>query len=96
MEIDKVQIVVKKIVESQISIIGPLAIEQARKVSGLKISDGGNLLIEVTGNDTGKIITQLVDKYQELFGKTSLEVCRDAMKEISDVVPHGELPPILQ
>ena len=90
-----IQTIIKIIVERQRSIIGPLAVEQANKVSGLKVSGGDQVTVEVTG-DPKNLLSQLVGRYEELFGITSVEVCKDAIKEVRPPVSPKDLPPILQ
>lgn len=87
---------VKSIVQHQELVIGPLALEQANKVTGLSVSDGGDIKVAVTGSDTDKILTELVKKYEQLFGRASIEVCRDAIKEVKPPVPVDQLPQILR
>lgn len=87
--------VVKVIIEHQIQIIGPMAIEQANKVPGLKVSDGNNLMIEIKSANSDEVLTQLINKYEELFGKASVEVCKDAIKELKPPIPPEDLPNIL-
>lgn len=91
-----IKTVVKSIVEHQQLVIGPLAVEQANKVAGISISYGANLQVKVTGSDTEKILTELVSQYEQLFGRASVEVCRDAVKEIKPKVDSAVLPQILQ
>ena len=88
--------IVKSIVEHQELVIGPLALEQANKVAGVKVSDGANLSVTITGSDTDKILTELVKKYEQVFGQASVEVCRDAVKEVKPPVPSDQLPQILR
>lgn len=88
--------IVKVIVQQQKGIIGPLAVVQANKVTGLKVDDTGGIKVEVTESDSAKLLNALINRYEELFGKASIEVCRDAVKEIKPVIPTKELPPILQ
>lgn len=87
--------VVKKIIEKQQTIVGPLAIEQANMVQGVEV-DEFTLNISTNGNDSLTILTQLVEKYEELFGKTSIEVCKDAVKELHADISLKDLPAILQ
>lgn len=88
--------VIKSIIEHQRVIIGPLALEQANKVAGITVSDGGNIMVTVKTADNGKTLTELVQKYEALFGRASIEVCRDAVKELSPRVGENELPQILR
>lgn len=91
-----ISVVIKSIVQHQELVIGPLALEQANKVVGLKVSDGGDIKVVITGSDSDKILTELVKKYEQLFGKASIEVCRDAIKEVKPPVPEDQLPQILR
>lgn len=89
-------LIVKSIVSQQHQLIGPLAIDQANKVAGLKVTNGGNLEISVTGQDSRQILSQLVQKYEDLFGLASVEVCKDAIRETQIEVSDKELPAILR
>lgn len=88
--------VVQTIIAKQATIIGPLAFEQAKKVDGLHIDDRGRLDIDLTLMNGQELLTRLVSKFSELFGYTSIEVCKDAVKESSHQVSENDLPPILQ
>ncbi|MBI3282861.1 hypothetical protein HYZ70_02185 [Candidatus Curtissbacteria bacterium] len=96
LEANTLKMVVKSIVEHQFAVVGPLALEQANKVPGLKASDGGNISVEIQNGDTKTMLTQLVKRYEELFGLASVEVCRDAVKEVKPSIPQDELPEILR
>lgn len=85
---------VAKIIEEQERIIGPIALEQARKVSGLSI-DWKKKEIEFIGNKTD-IIEKLVEQYKGLFGQASVEVCKEAVKHIIEEVPPDQIPVLLQ
>ncbi|HSA83688.1 MAG TPA: hypothetical protein VLF20_02265 [Patescibacteria group bacterium] len=83
----------EKIIKEQEVIIGPVALEQARKVSGLEVNDTGT--IKINGN--GKtVLTDLVKQYAKLFGQTSIEVCREAVREVKTKLSKEDLPAILQ
>lgn len=82
-----------KIIHEQELVIGPLAFDQARKVAGLQIDDTGR--VSITGNG-GSIVTSLVGKFKELFGDASVEVCKDAAREVNPQIPTEELPEILR
>lgn len=80
-----------KIIKEQEAVIGPLAWSEASKVSGLKVSDH-TVVIEGDGKQA---LEKLVNQYEGLFGRASVEVCKDAVKSlISDVDPK-ELPEVL-
>lgn len=84
----------QNIIKQQETIIGPVALEQAQKVTGLTI-DKSTKAVVVEGNKT-QVLEQLVEKYRDLFGLASVEVCRDAVKGLLPKVPEGQIPPLLQ
>jgi len=51
-----VKIIIQSIVKHQKLIIGPLALEQANKVSGLKIDNGDHLQVKLTSKNSKVII----------------------------------------
>ena len=85
--------VVKKIIEEQEKIVGPIALEQARKVAGLSVN-WANQEVTFAGNEK-EIVEKLVRQYESLFGRASIEVCKDAARTISDKSPN-DLPDILK
>lgn len=87
--------VAQAIVDHQKAIIGPLALEQAKKVPGIVVSSE-NVEVSTGTEDPTLLIEHLVKKYEELFGKTSIEVCKDAIRELTTPVAPKDLPPILQ
>jgi hypothetical protein len=87
---------INSIIVHQQAIIGPLAIDQARKVQGLSIQNTGTLTIEIKTTDPASLLTHLVEKYRDLFGQTSVEVCKDAIKESGTPISDNDLPEILQ
>jgi len=84
----------QNIIKQQETIIGPVAFEQAQKVTGLKIDQQTKSII-VEGNKT-EVLEQLIEKYRDLFGFASVEVCRDAVKGLLPKVPKEQIPPLLQ
>ncbi len=85
--------IAEKIIKEQETIIGPVALEQARKVPGLTI-DGDVNAINFNG-DKKEIIENLVKKYEELFGRTSIEVCKEAIRSIITPASRDQLPQLL-
>lgn len=83
----------ERIIKEQETIIGPVALEQARKVSGLEVSDAGNIKIHGNGKT---VLTDLVKQYEKLFGQTSIEVCKEAVRSSKADVSKDDLPTILQ
>ena len=82
--------IIKRIIQGQEAIIGPVAIEQAEHTPGLKVN-WDKKEVKVTG-DGNKVIDTLVNQYKELFGKISVEVCREAAEPLVDKLPKGHLP----
>lgn len=82
-----------KIIKEQESIIGPVALEQAEKVPGLKI-DTQKKEIALEG-DEKKILEGLIEKYRDLFGLASVEVCKEAAKGLLPKVPKDQIPQLL-
>lgn len=82
--------IVEKIIVAQQEIIGPVALEQAQKVPGLKVD-----LVKHNVQFEGKqkdILEKLVAQYRNLFGPASVEMCRDAVKVIVSGMKADELP----
>lgn len=86
--------IAQKIIQEQEKIIGPIALEQAKKVEGLSV-DWDKHEVKLAG-DEKSVLENLVKKYQSLFGRASVEVCKEAIGSISDKVPPNNLPDILR
>ena len=86
--------IAEKIIASQETIIGPVAIEQAEQVAGIKL-DWSKHEVTLTG-DESKIIDQLIDVYRELFGQISVEVSKEAVANLVTQLPPGDLPEALK
>lgn len=87
--------IVQRIVEQQETIIGPVAIEQAKRVSNLKIDWDGKHEISFSG-DAPAAIDELVKQYEHLFGKLSVEVCREATATLVAQLPADKQPKMLK
>jgi hypothetical protein len=85
---------VQNIIKEQETIIGPVAMEQASHVSGLKIDPQGNQ-ITLTG-DKKNVLENLVKQYESLFGRTSIEVCKEAIHGSKTQISPDDLPDILK
>ncbi len=83
-----------RIIEEQALIIGPLAWEQAGKVTGLRI-DVAKHEASIEG-DTKEVLERLVAQYEKLFGAASREVCRDAVRPLLSQVPETDIPAVLK
>jgi hypothetical protein len=85
--------IAKRIIQQQETIIGPVAIEQAMHVPHLKV-DWDKKEVNISGNGS-QVIDDLVGKYQELFGKISVEVSKEAAEPLIKDLPEGKLPKTL-
>lgn len=79
-----------KIIAQQESVIGPVAIEQASKVSGIKV-DWAKKQVMISG-DEAAAIDKLVGKYKELFGQISVEVCKEAASKLTAKLGNQPVP----
>lgn len=82
------------IIKEQELIMGPIAWEQAGKVSGLRID-----IVKHEANiegDTKEVLEKLVAQYEKLFGRASREVCRDAVRPLLSQIPQEVIPTVLQ
>jgi hypothetical protein len=86
--------IVQKIIQEQEKIIGPIALEQAKQVEGLSI-DWSTHEVKLIG-DEKSVLENLVKKYQSLFGRASVEVCREAARLITNKISPNNLPDILK
>lgn len=82
-----------KIIKTQEQIIGPLAIEQAQKTPGLELN-WREQKVEFKSSSKS-VIEALVKKYEAIFGRTSLEVCREVYHSLSSQIPKDQLPSLL-
>lgn len=82
-----------KIIQEQEGIIGPIALEQAKKVPGLTL-DWDKHQVEIKG-DEKTTVDQLVEQYKHLFGQASVEVCREATRDLMRTVPQNQRPALL-
>lgn len=94
MEPQQAQSLVARIIKEQEFIIGPVAWEEAGKVSGLHVNVKAHE-VNVEG-DPKEVLEKLVTQYERLFGQASREVCRDAVRPILAQVPDNEIPAILR
>lgn len=84
-----------RIIREQELLIGPLAWDEARKVSGLQIVDQNQGTIKING-DPKQILTNLVNQYSRLFGQASTAVCKQAVQDLIVELPKNQVPDILQ
>lgn len=80
---------VSRIIKEQQSIIGPIALDQAKKVAGLQV--GGADDIKIVGNKK-EVLSNLVDQYAKIFGRASVEVCKEAFASMSGKIAPADTP----
>ena len=80
-----------QIIKQQEFIVGPVAWSEAKKVDGLVIK-GESISIKGEGK---MVLESLVKQYETLFGRASIEVCREAIKGMISTVDKNEIPDIL-
>ena len=90
---DPVAQAVSKIIKEQQAIIGPVALDQAKKVSGLTIASVED--VKITGGKK-QTLENLVKQFEKLFGKASIQVCKEAFEPYSDKIPAADIPDILK
>lgn len=90
---DTLEQIAQHIVKEQELIIGPLAREEAARVTGLTF--GADKAVVLAG-DKRKLIDQLVARYERLFGRASVQVCRDAAAPLLPLLQTGETPDSLR
>lgn len=86
--------VVDRIIKEQEYIIGPVAWEEASKVTGLRIDIQAHT-VNIDGNSR-EVLEKLVAQYERLFGTASREVCRDAVRPLLSQVSLDEVPAVLK
>lgn len=82
--------IAERIIKQQETIIGPVAVEQAEQVTGLKV-DWSKHQVTVSGNEP-VVIDKLVSQYKELFGQISVEVCKEASARLVAQLPSDKKP----
>ena len=90
---DPVAQAISRIIKEQQAIIGPVALDQAKKVDGLQL--GGADDVKITGNKK-EVLGNLVNQYSKLFGKASIEVCKEAFEPYFAKIPSADIPDILK
>lgn len=88
--------IVEKIIKEQELIIGPVAWEQAQKVSGLKVDLAQHTVVFDGNVDEKVVVDRLVAQYQKLFGRASLEVCKEAAHNFVASMSPAEVPSTLR
>ncbi len=86
--------IASRIIKEQELVIGPLAWEEARKVSGLNVDQSHNS-VSFSG-ESKDVINRLVSQYERIFGKASHEVCREAVQDLIAEMSPEEIPSSLK
>jgi hypothetical protein len=86
--------IAEKIIEQQEAIIGPVAVDRARAVSGLDVNWPEHK-VTVSGNGQ-TAIDDLVEQYRELFGQIAVETCKEAAATFLAKLPADQLPASLK
>lgn len=84
-----------RIIKEQELIIGPIAWQEAIKVSGIKIIDQEKQEVSIS-DDPKTVLSRLVEQYSRLFGKVSTEVCKEAAQDLLVELPKDQIPANLQ
>ncbi len=84
-----------RIIKEQELVIGPLAWEEAKKVSGFRVinKDKGEVAFD---GDPKEVLNRLVAQYSRLFGQISKEVCKEAVQDLLADLPKEDVPNSLQ
>jgi len=82
------------IIEEQEKVIGPVAVSQAEQVEGLKV-DWSTKAATIKG-EPKHVIDMLVEQYKVLFGKISVEVCKEAVGRQVQQLSPDQMPASLR
>jgi hypothetical protein len=85
----------QRIIKQQEMVIGPIAWDEAEKVSGLKIVDAKAGKVTIEG-DPQDILNRLVTQYSRLFGRVSQEVCKEAAADLIVELLPDQVPASLK
>lgn len=77
-----------KIIREQELIVGPIAWQEAEKVNGLHVVDKKRGEISIDETNAKGVVDNLIGQYENLFGRASREVCKEAVATlIADLSP---------
>ena len=82
---------IEAVIKAQESIIGPIAWSRASEIENISIN-GREILVSGDGK---KVLQSLVFDYEKLFGKASVEACKNAIYPIIKDL-KVDLPDILK
>ena len=86
--------IAEKIIEQQEAVIGPIAVEQAKQISALKINWPQHQ-VDVTG-DPQAAIDGLVEQFKELFGQIAVQVSKEVAGPMMAQLPSNQIPDSLK
>jgi len=86
--------IAEKIISEQESIMGPIAIERAESIKGLKVNWPKHE-ISFKGEESN-ILEELIESYRDFFGQVSVEVCRHAARKLISQLPLDQQPALLK
>jgi hypothetical protein len=81
-----------KIIKEQELLMGPIAWNEARKVHGLSIDIQKGVIDIEEGTDGSMLINNLVNRFENLFGRAGREVCKDAVSSLVADLNPSEIP----
>ena len=82
----------QRIIREQALIIGPLAYTEAKKISGIEIRTDGEVQIASSAQEPSIVINDLIGQYEHLFGRASIEVCKDVVQDLLTDLPKDKIP----
>lgn len=87
-----------RIIQEQALIIGPIAWEEAQQIEGLAVDIKIHKISFIVTNTKSReeVVNKLVKRYEQLFGRASVEVCRDAVKDLIVDTPAEQIPSLLR
>ena len=84
-----------RIIKEQELVIGPVAWDEAKKVSGFHVVDKDKGEVTFDG-DPKEVLNRLVAQYSRLFGQVSKEVCKEAVQDLIAELPQTDVPDSLK
>ena len=85
-----------RIIKEQEAIIGPLAWAEAAKVKGFETLDQSKQLVNIKADDPREVVNALVARYEQLFGRLSRDVSREAVSDLTADIPAEDIPSSLK
>jgi hypothetical protein len=84
-----------KIIHEQELIIGPVAWDEASKISEIHVIDRKKAILEINP-ESKEVIDKLVSQYEHFFGEAAREACKDAVSSLLADMPQSEVPESLR